>query len=81
MPNLNLINRAVPEGLADRDALQVNEFCYAHGISRAMLYNLWKVGRGPRYMQIGTRRLISREAGAAWRREMESAAHAQEISA
>jgi hypothetical protein len=49
----------------------VAQFCERHRISRAFLYVLWAQGRGPRYMQVGTRRLISDEAAAAWRRQME----------
>jgi predicted DNA-binding transcriptional regulator AlpA len=56
----------------DRDAYGVDEFCKRHGISRAYLYLLWKRGVGPRFMQIGGRRLISAESAAAWRRQMES---------
>jgi hypothetical protein len=55
----------------DRDAYSVDEFCNRHGISRAYLYLLWRRGAGPRYMQVGARRLISREAGADWRRSTE----------
>ena len=57
----------------DRDADGINEFCARHGISRAFLYLLWKRGEGPRFMQIGARRLISREAAADWRSAAEKA--------
>jgi len=56
-----------------KDAYGVDEFCARNGISRAFLYLLWKRGEGPRYMQIGARRLISHEAGAEWRRSTEQA--------
>lgn len=55
----------------ERDALGVEEFCRRHGISRAYLYILWRRGEGPKYMRVGGRRLISREAAADWRRRME----------
>ena len=55
----------------ERDAYGVDEFCARHGISRAYLYLLWKRDQGPRFMQVGARRLISREAGAEWRRSLE----------
>ena len=55
----------------ERDAYGVNEFCARHGISRAYLYLLWRRGAGPKYMQIGARRLISKEAGADWRKASE----------
>ena len=56
-----------------QDAYSVDLFCKRHGISRAYLYLLWRRGDGygPRYMQVGTRRLISKEAAADWRRSME----------
>jgi predicted DNA-binding transcriptional regulator AlpA len=56
----------------ERDALGVDEFATRHGISRAYLYLLWKRGDGPRFMQIGARRLISREAALEWRQRMEA---------
>ena len=55
----------------DRDAYGVEEFCKRHGISRAYLYLLWRREAGPRFMQVGARRLISREAAADWRRAAE----------
>jgi hypothetical protein len=55
-----------------RKAYSVDEFCVSHSISRAFLYKLWNEGKGPRYMQVGTRRIISDEAGAAWRRDCET---------
>lgn len=57
----------------DRDADGVAEFCRRHGISTGFLYAEWRCGRGPRFMRAGDRRLISREAGADWRREREAA--------
>ena len=57
----------------DRDADGVKEFCRRHGISPGFLYAEWRCGRGPRFMRVGDRRLISREAGAEWRKEREVA--------
>jgi predicted DNA-binding transcriptional regulator AlpA len=55
-----------------RLALTVDEFCSAHGISRTHLYDLWREGRGPRFMRAGDkRRLISVEAAADWRLAIE----------
>jgi hypothetical protein len=54
-------------------AFTVDEFCAAHRICRTRLYALWGEGRGPRFMKNGARRLISVEAAADWRREMETA--------
>jgi predicted DNA-binding transcriptional regulator AlpA len=47
----------------------VNEFCKLHGISRGTLYNLWKAGRGPRFMQLGSIRRIPHDAALEWQRE------------
>jgi predicted DNA-binding transcriptional regulator AlpA len=58
----------------DKAASSVSEFCQAHGISRGMFYNLVRDGRGPRVMKVGTRTLISHEAAADWRRQMEAEA-------
>ena len=57
----------------ERDADGVTEFCQRHGISKGFLYDAWRRGKGPRFMQAGDRRLISREAGADWRRALEAA--------
>lgn len=48
-------------------AYGVDTFCAAHGISRGMLYKLWLAGTGPKYKQVGNRRIISTEAAADWR--------------
>jgi hypothetical protein len=64
---------------ADRDAYCLDEFCKRHEISKAFLYLLWRRGEGPRFMQVGAKRLISQEAGADWRRAMEKAS--EEIAA
>ena len=55
-----------------KQAHSVNEFCEAHGICRGTLYNLWRSGDGPRFMQVRGRRLISAEAAADWRSDMEA---------
>lgn len=65
--------------LTGRKAFSIDEFCKLHGISRGMFYKLQASGKGPRIMNVGTRRLISDEAAADWRREHE-ATTAQEIS-
>jgi len=64
----------------------VAEFCAAHRISRSLLYLEWKAGTGPRFLRVGTRILITREAAAQWRVERErntadSAAAASAVSA
>jgi hypothetical protein len=54
-----------------RASSTVDEFCESHGISRALVYKLWKQGLGPKFMSVGSKRLISNEAAAAWREEVE----------
>jgi predicted DNA-binding transcriptional regulator AlpA len=61
----------------DKDAFAIDEFCKRHSISRSYLYILWSRGDGPRFMQIGARRLISREAARDWRQASEKAARAE----
>jgi hypothetical protein len=55
-------------------AFTVGEFCDAHRIGRTALYAFWNRGRGPRYFWNGARRLISAEAAAEWRHQMETEA-------
>jgi len=64
----------IQANMTGKKAYSINEFCALHGISRATYYNLKKVGKGPREMEVMGRRLISDEAGAQWRRQMEAAA-------
>jgi hypothetical protein len=56
------------------DAYSIAAFCQAHGISVRTFYNLIALGKAPRIMRVGTRRIISREAAAEWRRQMEGEA-------
>ena len=53
------------------DVYSVNSFCESHQISRALLYKLWKEGKGPRQFKLGKRTLITREAAAEWRANLE----------
>jgi hypothetical protein len=55
-----------------KSAQTVDEFCVDNHICRATFYNLKKRGRGPRIMKVGSRTLITTEASADWRREMEA---------
>jgi hypothetical protein len=59
-------------------AYSMDGFCEAHSISRAMLYNLWSEGTGPKFFHVGSKRLISKESAARWRQEREQAAIAAE---
>lgn len=56
-----------------RKCATVDQFCAEHGISRAMFYKLLKENRAPAVMKVGTRTLISEEAAANWRHQMEAA--------
>lgn len=49
----------------------IPQFCSDHNISRTHLFALWKTGKGPRVMKVGRRTLITAEAGADWRKQME----------
>ena len=50
----------------------VQEFCAAHGgISKVFFYKLLKDGKGPRLMRVGRRTLVTTEAAADWRKQME----------
>ncbi len=51
----------------------VQEFCAEHGgISKPFFYKLQKDGKGPRLMKVGRRTLITAEAAADWRKQMEN---------
>jgi predicted DNA-binding transcriptional regulator AlpA len=63
----------------DREAYSIEEFCLAHGFSRATFYNLLADGKGPAVMRVGKRRFVSREAAAEWRRKMEAPTQAQVV--
>jgi len=60
-----------PPAFVDGDAYSVREFCARHRISVAVFYKY--PGMMPATFSVGSRRLISREAAAAWRRERENA--------
>jgi hypothetical protein len=53
----------------DIDAFSVEEFCRRHRISVQVFYK--RRNLMPATFMVGTRRLISREAAAAWRRDRE----------
>jgi hypothetical protein len=79
MPARSSTNRE-PPARADRAlpaAYSIDEFCRAHRISTSMFFKLKSQGLGPAEMAVGTRRLISVEAAAAWRRARETAAAEQ----
>jgi hypothetical protein len=55
-------------------AFSIRKFCAAHCISQSMYFKLRNIGLGPREMAVGSRKLISQEAAAEWRRAREAAA-------
>jgi hypothetical protein len=70
---------AVKETLLEDPAGGVDtiaEFCRRHKISQSFFYELRKRGLGPDELRLGSRVLISHEAGRRWRaaREAETAA-------
>ena len=69
---MSLEHLPVPNG---RACFTVAEFCDAHRISRAKLYQLWKAGIGPRVLRVGAKVIITCEAAAEWRREREIASN------
>jgi hypothetical protein len=57
-----------------RYAFTIAEFCEAHRVSKSWLYLEWAAGRGPRVKQIGTKKIITIEDAADWRRDPNTAA-------
>jgi len=64
---------------ARNGSMTVDEWCEHRRLSRSMAYKLWAEGRGPATHYVGTKRLISSEADAAWLAERE-AEHASEAA-
>jgi hypothetical protein len=52
----------------------INGFCRAERISRSLLYELWRQGKGPDFYWAGVTRRITHRARLAWQREREAAA-------
>jgi predicted DNA-binding transcriptional regulator AlpA len=61
------------ESPVELDAYSIAEFCARHSISRCTFYNLDRDGKAPKTFRVGSRRLISKEAAAAWRAKLEHA--------
>ena len=55
-----------------RYAFTIAEFCEAHRVSKSWLYLEWAAGRGPRVKYIGTKKIITIEDAAVWRRSHET---------
>lgn len=49
----------------------IPQFLGSHNVSRTHFYALVKEGKGPRLMKVGRRTLVSAEAAADWRKQME----------
>ena len=64
--------RAVVVEPEERLAFSVREFCESQGFSVGHYYNLRKLGKTPRTMDVAGRVLISREAIEDWKREREA---------
>jgi hypothetical protein len=58
---------------AGHAAYTVSEFCDAHRISCSKRYQLWSADLGPRFIQIGTKKIVATEAAPNWRRAGEAA--------
>jgi predicted DNA-binding transcriptional regulator AlpA len=56
----------------ERLAFTIDEFCKAHGIGRRLFYKLLQRNEAPATFKAGARTLISTEAAASWRRELEA---------
>jgi hypothetical protein len=73
-------NRGPPiEQPIERAASTIDQFCSAHCLSKPMLYKLWQQGIGPKFMFVGSRRLISSESAAAWRTGLERQSQSEEV--
>jgi hypothetical protein len=57
---------------ANPDGYTVDELCSSIRMSRTRLYEYWKAGKGPRFIQNGARRIITRQAKDDWLRELEA---------
>jgi hypothetical protein len=55
--------------VSDPPTYTLKAFCAAHHISMPFLYKLRSLGQGPEIMEVGSRRLVTGEAAAAWRRK------------
>lgn len=51
--------------------LTINDACTIAGISRAMLYKLWRIGKGPALIKIGRRTFISSTSLEEWLKSIE----------
>jgi len=61
--------------MMDAKAFSVVRFCATYGLSKPLLYQLWREGRGPRSYTVNRRRYISVEAAECWQRDLENEAN------
>jgi transposase-like protein len=71
-PPRNRLARRIAAAGGEGDAYTVDELCARHRISRGLLYALWREGKGPAFMKLGHRRLVSAESAARWRQQIEA---------
>lgn len=55
----------------NQNAYSIKRFCESHDISIPTFFRLRKIGKGPKVIKLGRKVLISREAAAEWRKNME----------
>ena len=65
-------NREARRRAEHRGSFTIGEWCEHRRISRAMFYELDKVGMAPKTHNVGVKRLISDEADIAWVRAREA---------
>jgi hypothetical protein len=68
-----LLSQVDQQPRLELEACDIPTFCVLHQISQGGFYGLLRKGQAPRTFKAGGRTLISREAAADWRRQMESA--------
>jgi predicted DNA-binding transcriptional regulator AlpA len=68
---MKVSERANTDAIVAPVMFSVRDFCKAHAISRAFFYKLHAEGKAPPICKLGSRTLISAEAAAEWRRDLE----------
>ena len=62
----------------DYDAYSIRQFCARHNLSEELFYKLQRLGTGPRTLNVGRRKLITREAAREWREALAAKQQAAE---
>ena len=70
--NTSMNKQSIHQEITPKSTYTIAQFCDANNVSRTHLHYLNKTGQGPRLMRLGRRVLISAEAAADWRRQVES---------